>query len=70
METVKNKCGNIRNEHLKSIYKDTNFILSLKQPKNLNRELTPFRLVSSFKTLENQELTNAGTKDAKYVKII
>ena len=35
METVKNKFKNIRNEHLKSIDKDTNFVLSLKQAKKL-----------------------------------
>ena len=29
MKTVKNKFKNIRNEHLRSKYKDTNFILSL-----------------------------------------
>ena len=35
MQEVKNKFKNIRNEHLRSIYKDTNFILPLKQPKSL-----------------------------------
>ena len=39
MQTVKSKFKSIRNEHLKSIYKDTNFILSLKPTKNLHREL-------------------------------
>ena len=43
MQTVKKKFKNIWNEHLRSIYKDTNFILSLKQPKNLYRELTSSR---------------------------
>ena len=33
MKTVKNKFINIRDEHLRFIYKDTNSILSLKQPK-------------------------------------
>ena len=33
MQTVKSKFQNIREEHLQSIYKDTNFILSLKQSK-------------------------------------
>ena len=32
MQTAKNKFKNIRNDHRKSIYKDTNFIQSLKQP--------------------------------------
>ena len=36
MQAVKNKFKNIRNEHLKSIYKDTNKILSVKQPKHLH----------------------------------
>ena len=34
MEIVKNKFKNIRNKHFSSIYKDTNFILPLKQTKN------------------------------------
>ena len=37
MQTVKNKFKIICNEHLKSIYKDANFILSLNEPKNLYR---------------------------------
>ena len=35
MQTVKSKFKNIRNEHLKSIYKDMNFIVSLTKPKTL-----------------------------------
>ena len=35
MQTVKNKFKNIRNKQLKSIYKNWNFILSLKKTKNL-----------------------------------
>ena len=48
---MENKFKNIRNEHLKSIYKDTNFTLSLKQPKNLYRELASFRFMSHFKNI-------------------
>ena len=51
MQTVKNKFKNVSNEHRKSIYKDTNFILSLKQPKNLYRELASSRLMSNFKNI-------------------
>ena len=51
MQTVKNKFENIRNEHLKSIYKDRNFILSLKQPNNLYRELASSRFISNFKNI-------------------
>ena len=50
-QIVKNKFKNIRNEHLKSIYEDTNFILSLKQPKNLYRELASSIFLSSFKNI-------------------
>ena len=46
-----NKLKNIRNEHRKSIYKDMIFILSLKEPKNLNRELTSSRFISNFKSI-------------------
>ena len=48
MQIVKNKFKNIRNEHVKSIHKDTNFILSLKQPKKLYRELASSRFISNF----------------------
>ena len=48
---MKNKFKNIRNEHLRSIYKDANFILPLKQPKTLNRELTSSRFISSLKNI-------------------
>ena len=65
MQTVKNKLKNKRNEHLKSIYKDTNFIVSLKQPKNSYRELAYFRFISNFK---NREPINAVVKDAKLWK--
>ena len=49
MQALKNKFKNVRNEHLKSMYKDTNFILSLKQPKHFFRALTSSRFISSFK---------------------
>ena len=51
MQTVKTKFKNIRNEHLRSIYKNTNFILPLKQPRHLYRELTSPRFISSFKNI-------------------
>ena len=70
MQPVKRKFKNIRNEHLKSICKDTDFILSLKQPKDLYRELTPSSFISNFKTLKNKKPINAVMKEAKYVKII
>ena len=54
---------NIRNEYLKFIYQDTNFILSLKQSKNLYTELASSRFISNFKkTLENQAIINAVIK--------
>ena len=61
MQTVKNKFKNIRNEHLKSIYKDGNFILSLKQPENLYRQLASFRFISNFKNIRK-----AGTYKRSY----
>ena len=51
MQTVKNKFKNIRNVHLRSIYKDANFTLCLKQLKRLYRELTCSGFISSFKTI-------------------
>ena len=50
-QTVKNKFKNIRDKHLKPIYNDTNFMLSLKQPKNLYRQLTSSRFISNFKNI-------------------
>ena len=64
METVKNKCK------FKSIYKNTNSILSLKQPKLLYRELHLLDSYQILKTLENQEIINSAIKDAKYAKVI
>ena len=51
MQAVKNKFKNLRNKHLKSTYKDTNFIQSLKQPKHLYRELAHSRFMSNFKNI-------------------
>ena len=48
---MKNKFKNTRNEHLECIYRDTNLILSLKQPKNLYRELTSSRFIPNFKNI-------------------
>ena len=42
--------------------------MSLKQPKNVHRELALLDSYQVLKTLENQELINTVTKDAKYVK--
>ena len=70
MQTVKNKFKNIKNELLKFIHKDTNFILSLKQPKNLYSKLHLLDSYQILKTLENKELINAVINYAKYVKFI
>ena len=51
MQTVKSKFKNIRNEHLKSIYKDMNFILLLRQQQNLYRKLASSRFMSDFKNI-------------------
>ena len=48
---MKNKLENIKNDCLKSIDKKTNFILSLKQPKKLYRELASSRFISNFKNI-------------------
>ena len=47
-----------------------NFILSLKQPKNLYRELISLDSYQILKILKNQEFINVVINDAKYVKII
>ena len=65
MQTVKNKFKNMRNEHLKSVYKDTNFILSLKQPKNLYRELTSSRFISNFKNIRKPGTYRCSDKRCK-----
>ena len=48
---MKNKLENIKNDCLKSIDKKKNFILSLKQPKKLYRELASSRFISNFKNI-------------------
>ena len=53
----------------KSICKDTDLMLSLKQRKKLYRESASLRFISNLKTLENQEHINAVMKDEKYVKM-
>ena len=55
MQTVKSKFKNIRNEHLKSIYKDMNFIVSLTKPKTLYWKLTSSRFISDFKIIRKPE---------------
>ena len=70
MQTIKNKFKNTRNEHLKSIYKDTNFTLPLKQPKHLYKELVSSRFISNLKHIRKPELINTVINDAKYAEFI
>ena len=65
MKTVKNKFKIIRNEHLRSTYKYTNFILSLKQPRDLYRELTSSRFISSFKNTKKAGTYKCSDKTCK-----
>ena len=65
MQTVKNKFKNIKNEHLKSIYKDTNLVLSLKQPKKLYRKLTSSRFISSFGNIRKPGSYKSSDKKCK-----
>ena len=65
MQAVKNKFKNIRNEHLKSIYTDMNFILSLEQPKNLYRELASSRFISNFKNIRKQGIYKCSDERCK-----
>ena len=69
MQTVKNKFKNIRNEHLKSIYKDTNLLLSPKQPKKLYRELGSSRFISNFKNIRKTGTNKCSDKRCKMSKI-
>ena len=69
MQTVKNKFKNIRNDHLKSMYKDTNFILSLKQPKDLYRELASSRFISNFKNIRKRGTYKYSDKRCKICQI-
>ena len=65
MQTVKNKFKNIKNERLRSVCKDIVFILSLKQPKNLYKELTSSRFISSFKNIKKPETYKCSGKRCK-----
>ena len=65
MQTVKNKFKNIKNERLRSICKDIIFILSLKQPKNLYKELTSSRFISSFKNIKKPGTYKCSGKRCK-----
>ena len=65
IKTVKNKFKNIRKEHIRSIYRDTNFKLPLKQPKNLYRELTSSRFISSFKNIRKLGTYKCSDKRCK-----
>ena len=67
---MKKKFESINNEYLKSIYKDKNFILSLKQPKNLIRELGSSIFISNFKKIRKPGTYKCSNKNEKYVKII
>ena len=48
---MKNKFKSIRNEHLQSMYKDTNFMLFLKKTNNFYRELVSSRFISNLKNI-------------------
>ena len=65
MQTVKNKFKNIKNEHLKTMYKDKNSILSLKQPNNFYRELVSSRFISNFKNIKKPEIYKCSDKRYK-----
>ena len=65
MQTVKNKFKNIKNERLRSICKDTNFMLSLKQPKKLYRKLTSSRFISNFKNIKKPGTYKCSGKRCK-----
>ena len=54
---------------LKSIYKDTSFILSLKQPKCLYRELASSRFISSCKNIKKLETYKWSDKRCKICQI-
>ena len=69
MQTVKNKFKNIRNEHFKSIYKDTNFILFLKQPKNFHRDLESYRFISNLKNIRKPGTYKCSDEQCKICQI-
>ena len=66
---MKNKFRNIKNGHLKSIYKDTNFILSLKQANNLYRALASSRFISNFKNIRKPGTYKCSDKRCKICQI-
>ena len=47
IKTIKEKFNNIRSEELKEIFKESNFILSLRQSKNLYKKLVSSKFLSS-----------------------
>ena len=59
---------NIRNKHLKYIYKIRNFILSLKKKKNCIENWNLLDSYQILKAVENQELMNVVTKDPRLFK--
>ena len=65
MQTVKSKFRNIRNKHLRSIYKDKNFRLSLKQAKNVYRELVSSRFISNFTNIRKPGTYKCSDKRCK-----
>ena len=64
-QTVKNKFENIRNELLKSIDKDTNFIMYLKQPTYLYKEFVSSRFISNFKNFRKPGTYKCSNKSCK-----
>ena len=56
---------NFTAQHSRSIYKDTNFILSLRQPKYLFRELTSSRSISNFKNIRKPRTYKCSNKRCK-----
>ena len=55
MQAAYRKFQNINNEQLKSIYKDTNFIISQKIQKYLYREQSSSRFISKLKNIRKPE---------------
>ena len=60
IKTIKEKFNNIRNNDLKEIFKESNFILSLRQPKNLYQELVSSKFLS-----DNNYVKKPGTYKCK-----
>ena len=65
MQKMKKKFKNINNEHLQSLHKDKNFILSLKQPNNLYKELASSRFVSNLKNISKPGTYECSDKRCK-----